>query len=126
MCEQAFDETKQYGMYAEIVLSGYPVHGPSAYYHIIGFEKWCEEAVDLAKRWLNKHINDFIPKEKRDQVEWIIKPPVEGPDLYIQNGTVGWKYTPNLGQSKLGEITKRSTECLKQPKDQEITSPDQI
>lgn len=88
-----FDKTKQYGMYAEIVLGN--TCDPSAYYHIVGFKEWCNEAVEIAKKWLRKHRDTAIPVEYRDCVEWIVKAPIpESFSYYHLNGTVGWKYTP--------------------------------
>ena len=95
-----FDPAKQYGLFAEIVLDDNVAQG-GARYHIVGFDKWCPEAVALAKKWLQKHLNIWIPIEYRSQVKWIIKEPVDGPDPYTRNGTVSWKYTPEKKPEKV-------------------------
>lgn len=85
-----FDETKQYGQFAEIVLSDSIVYY-SAIFHIVGFKEWCDEAIDLAKKWLQREVDKYIPPAY--EVKWIIKQPTDGDPLF-RNGTVGWKYTP--------------------------------
>ena len=91
--EPEFDKNLQYGMYAEIIISEYPIHW-GANFQIVGFDQWCDEAVETAKKWLQRTIDEFIPAEYQNQIEWIIKPPVDNDDPYTNNGTVGWKYTP--------------------------------
>lgn len=88
-----FDKTLQYGVFVEIVFGEYPIHH-DAIYHIVGFNIWCEEAVELAKKWLQPLIDKHIPLEYQDRIEWIIKPPLTNNDPYCACGTVGWKYTP--------------------------------
>ena len=91
-----FDETKQYGAYAEIILGTFDSHSSpdcSALFHIIGFKEWCDEAAEFAKKWLKCYMKKVIPDKYQDCVEWIVKPPQPAQYLY-HNGTVGWKYTP--------------------------------
>ena len=105
--KHTFDASKQYGAYAEIVLDKSRIDY-SAIIHIIGFEKWCDEAIDLAKKWLQPQIDKFIPIEYRDDIKWIIKPPAEGAEILVwgSNGSVGWKYTPENMRKKALKFDK--------------------
>ena len=114
MCKEEFDEKNQYGMFAEIVISGLPVSG-SAYYHIVGFNEWCYEARALAKKWLQKHIDDFIPETHRKQVGWIVHSPQQGADHLTRNGIVGWKYSPTHEQRKLGKEYRKGNKTTTKP-----------
>lgn len=87
-----FDKTKQYGLYAEIVLSDSIVYYGAAYY-IVGFKEWGDEAIELAKKWLQKDMDKCVPAEYQVWVDWITKQPTNG-DPLGKNGTFGWKYTP--------------------------------
>ena len=96
-----FDKDAQYGLYAEIVL-GDSIVSRGAIFHIVGFDEWCDEAIELAKKWLQREFDKFVPSEYQIWGSWIIKPPSEsGEDFYCcPNGTVGWKYTPEKMRSK--------------------------
>lgn len=92
-----FDETAFYGRYAEIVINAYPVDtvDSGALYHIVGFDKWCDEVVALAKKWLQRDIDKYIPLKYHKRIQWIVRQPGVGPvDPLLVNGSVGWKYTP--------------------------------
>ena len=93
-----FDKTKQYGQYAEIVIGGWPMD-PAAMYHIVGFSEMTEETVTLAKKWLQKYIDKYIPQGSRKDIKWVVHYPIEG-DPLCENGTVGWFYTPAKPEQK--------------------------
>ena len=91
--------TVQLGGFAVILIDGSEVkylEGVAPYVTITGFDVWCIDAVILAMIDLAVQINEHVPIDYHDTIEWVIKPPSESRmnPLDPVFGTVGWKTRP--------------------------------